>query len=174
MPATHLSHTASTHSPLLSQHPSLHVLEGKSREIAEEQKAGGEMEATFNVALQLLQGVKPTSIAKNFFPFQYPEQKFRVGNCDLFEDCSACPPPRTAFEAHFCSCHPWGSSLCRSQVGWTGMGPSSRQGLAWEHLIFRISAGYRKVLLMIPCTRQIYFNKFNVDLIYSILLRGPG
>lgn len=51
---------------------------------------------------------------------------------------------------------------------------SAAASLAQEHLIFRISAGSRRVLLMIPCTRQIYFNKFNVDLIYSILLRGPG
>lgn len=69
MPATHLSHTASTHSLLLSQHPSLQVLEGKSREVAEEQKAGGEMEATFYVELQLLQGVKPTFSLKDFLCF---------------------------------------------------------------------------------------------------------
>lgn len=52
-------------------------------------------------------------------------------------------------------------------------GPAAAS-LSQEHLIFRISAGSRKALLMIPCTRQIYFNKFNVDLIYSILLRRPG
>lgn len=64
------------------------------------------MEATFHVELLLLQGVKPTFVSKDFFLFCYSGQKFRVGNCDLFGDCSACLPPRTAFEAHFCSCHP--------------------------------------------------------------------
>lgn len=67
MPATHLSHTASTHSLLLSQHPSLQVLEGKSREVAKEQKDGGEMEAAFHVELQPLQGVKPAQSQKISF-----------------------------------------------------------------------------------------------------------
>lgn len=66
MPATHLSHT---HSLLLSQHPSLQALEGKSRDVAEEQKAGGEMEARFHVELQPLQGVKPTFSLKKFLSF---------------------------------------------------------------------------------------------------------
>lgn len=51
-------------------------------------------------------GCEASSVSKNFFPFCNSGQKFRGGNYDLFGDGSACPPPKTAFEAHFCSPHP--------------------------------------------------------------------
>lgn len=86
------------------------------------------MEATFPVELQLLHGVKPTLISKNFFPFCYSGQKFRVGNC--LE--TAVPALLLELQLGLTSVHAIHEEAASVALRWDGLGWDQAPGRAWS------------------------------------------